>query len=68
MEIMLGKGYKSAKSSYIKYFINNINSPLKYRRDKNKIYSRLLIIDKDFKIKHIVGKYLYPRYYIIMYI
>ena len=63
METALGKGYKSKKSNYIKYFIVKGDSPPIQRTDKGRIYSCIFTMDKSPRPKYITSKYLYSKYH-----
>ena len=62
------KGGKSIKSNHIKHPIDNSDSPSIQRIVKGRVYSRLPTINRDFRTKRIVNKYLYPTNYTILYV
>ena len=61
------EGGKSAKSNHVKHPIDDSNSPTIQRTVEGRVYSRLFTIDRDFRTKYIVNKYLYFINYTILY-
>ena len=58
------KGGESAESNHVKHPIDDSDSPLIV---KGRVYSRLPIMNRDFKTKYIASKYLYPANYTTLY-
>ena len=67
MEVILEKGSKSTKGSYMEHPVDNIYSPPIQRTDESRIYSRIPTKDKSFRTKRMAGKYLYAKYYTTLY-
>ena len=61
------EGGKSAKNNHMEHPIDDNNSPPIQRTVKGRVYSRLFTINRDFRTKRIVNKYLYPVNYTILY-
>ena len=68
MEAVLGKGYKSIKSNYMEHPIGEGNSPPVQRIDEGRIYNCFLTMDGGLRPKYMASKYLYPKYYTILYL
>jgi hypothetical protein len=68
MEVVLGKGCESIKSNYIEHpMVKSDFSPIQ-KTDEGRIYSRIFTIDGGFRFKCVASKYLYPKYYAILYV
>ena len=64
--MMMERGSKSIKCSYIKYPIANADSPSIQRTNKGRIYSCLPITDGGLRPKCMARKHLCPKYYTSM--
>ena len=62
------EGGKSAKSNHVEHLIDDSDSPHIQRTVEGRVYSRLFIIDRDFRTKCIANKYLYPANYTTLYV
>ena len=68
METTLEEGCESAKSSYMEHPIVKGDSPPIRRTDEGRIYGSVSTTDRDPRAKRIASKYLYPKYYTILYL
>ena len=59
---------KSAESNHMEHPIDDSDSPPIQRTVKGRVYSRLLITDRDPRTKYIANKYLYPINYTTLYV
>ena len=62
------EGGKSAESNHVEYLIDDSDSPPIQRIVEGRVYSRLFIIDRDPRTKHIVNKHPYPANYTTLYV
>ena len=61
------EGGESAESNYVKYPIDDSNSPPIRRTVKGKVYNRLFTTDRDPRTKYIASKHLHPTNYTTLY-
>ena len=66
VETTLEEGRESAKNNHVKHPIVKGDSPPIQRTDEGRIHSCIFTLDRDFRAKYIVSKYLYAKYYTIL--
>ena len=68
IETAIEEGRKSVKSNYIEHPIGEADFPPIRRIDEGRIYGRIFTTDRDSRAKRIASKYLYTKYYTILYL
>ena len=68
MEAALGKGRESKKSNYMEHPMVKGDSPPIQRIDEGRIYSRISTMDGGLRPKCMANKYLYFKYYAILFL
>ena len=68
METIIKGGSKNTRRNYIEYPVVNTNSSPIRRTNEGRIYSRLPTTDGGPRSKYIARKYLYSKYYTLIYV
>ena len=65
---MVEEGSKSIESNYVEHPMGDTDSPPIRRTDEGRIYGRLSTTNRGSRAKRVASKYLYSRYYTILYV